>query len=829
MYMQELGSISRDQKADQDTLDNISRLRREGENKHSQKTHEKEEMVKRMNKLAEHIHTSEQALHDQNKLLRDLQQDVGSSKNKVDEVQKQLDEVLEQLGNAKTDEHDDRRKKKKQEIVNHFKAYYPGVYGRMIDMCQPTYSHYNMAITKVLGKHMEAIVVDTERTARRCIQYLKDQMLDPETFLPLDYLLIKPSIRDHVRNITEPKGVKLLYDVLQYEPHDIKNAVLFATNNVVVCESPEDANKVAYELGSRFNAVALDGTFYQKSGIISGGTVDLARKAKRWDEKHFASLQEQKEKLANELRDAMRKTRKESEIITVQSHVNGLERRLSYAKGDMNTTQTQIEKLENEIENLAREIRKYDLKIEATEQDMQKREMHIENIETKMKKVEDQVFSDFCKEIAVENIRQYEGRELRHHQARKQKCIECQMQIDRIRSNIEFETDRDTHTNVSRWERIVAEQESNLKTAKVKEARQREEIDKAMKILEEHESLKTLKKKEVEKMEKELDQARRDAKATNKDMQSLQKNVMSIESTIDKLKSAVLLHCKIEDIAIALSAGNMDDIAATDTQTSSGASSTLEQYERDATIQINFSQLSDELLHLEDDNEYKECEKKLLKAISSLQEILRVIQAPNMKAMEKLKQARGKLRSTNEEFNELKRRNNEARAAFDTIKNLGTAKFNECLDHVAREIDDIYKALSQNQAAQAHLRVKNIEEPYLDGIDYDCVAPGKRYQRMSDLSGGEKTVEALALVFAIHSFQPAPFFVLDEVDAAMDNTNIGKVAKFISEKTESLQIIVISLKEEFFSHANGLIGIYPKPGHCLISQVVTMDLTAFEV
>lgn len=75
---------------------------------------------------------------------------------------------------------------------------------------------------------------------------------------------------------------------------------------------------------------------------------------------------------------------------------------------------------------------------------------------------------------------------------------------------------------------------------------------------------------------------------------------------------------------------------------------------------------------------------------------------------------------------------------------------------------------------------------------------------------GEKTVAALALLFAIHSFQPSPFFVLDEVDAALDNTNIGKVAKYIREKTESLQTIVISLKEEFYSHADAIIGICPE-------------------
>jgi structural maintenance of chromosome 1 len=251
-YMQELDSVNREQKSDQDRLDNVSRMRTDAENKHRQKCHEKEEMEKRIEKLAEHIRLSEQALQDQKQLRSDLQSDVGSSKDRVHEIQKQLDDVLEQLGDARTDKHEDARRKKKQEIVERFKSNYPGVYDRMINMCQPIHKRYNVAITKVLGKFMEAIVVDSEHTARQCIKYLKEQMLDPETFLPLDYLQAKP-VKERLRSITDPKGVKLLYDVLQFEPQAVAKAVLFATNNALVCETPEDAMKVAYELGGRYD------------------------------------------------------------------------------------------------------------------------------------------------------------------------------------------------------------------------------------------------------------------------------------------------------------------------------------------------------------------------------------------------------------------------------------------------------------------------------------------------------------------------------------------------------------------------------------------------
>ncbi|CAL4177268.1 unnamed protein product, partial [Meganyctiphanes norvegica] len=77
------------------------------------------------------------------------------------------------------------------------------------------------------------------------------------------------------------------------------------------------------------------------------------------------------------------------------------------------------------------------------------------------------------------------------------------------------------------------------------------------------------------------------------------------------------------------------------------------------------------------------------------------------------------------------------------------------------------------------------------------------------------------------SYQPAPFFVLDEIDAALDNTNIGKVASYILGKKEHLQTIVISLKEEFYQNADALVGICPDPGECLISKVLTLNLDQY--
>jgi len=108
------------------------------------------------------------------------------------------------------------------------------------------------------------------------------------------------------------------------------------------------------------------------------------------------------------------------------------------------------------------------------------------------------------------------------------------------------------------------------------------------------------------------------------------------------------------------------------------------------------------------------------------------------------------------------------------------------------------------------LHLENSEEPYLGGVKYNAMPPLKRFRDIEQLSGGEKTVAALALLFAIHSYQPSPFFVLDEIDAALDNHNIAKVVRYIRDRVDkdSLQVVVISLKDTFYSHADALCGIY---------------------
>lgn len=836
-YLQDLDSINREQKAEQDELDNEIRLMTQLESQIKQKTHEKEEAQKRVDKLTDHIRSSEQSLEEQKKLQQDLQSDVGTSKDRVKELQTELDSIVEQLGDARVDKHEDSRRKKKQEIVENFKRNFPtGVYDRMINMCHPQHKRFNVAVTKVLGKYMEAIVVDTEKTARQCIQYLKENLLDPETFLPLDYIQTKP-LKERLRAIKDPKNTRLLYDILNFHPPDIKQAVLFATNNALVCDTPEDAMRAAYEIdrANRYDAVALDGTFYQKSGIMSGGSLDLARKAKRWDEKQMSQLKAMKEKITDELREAVKKSRKESELNTVESQIRGLETRIRYAKSDKEKTLKQIAELEKELKLLELRFEESGPRREKIEKSMAERDVRIQEMKERMNSVEDVVFRDFCNRIGMENIRQYEERELRSQQERLKKRMEFENQKNRIVNQLEFEKSKDKkiRDNVLRWEKAVKDDEEELNIARMAESKQQLELEKHMKEIEELKAKRLVSKTEADKMEEAIGKARRDVGSIAKDIQAAQKSVTNVESKLEMKKAerhSILMHCKMEDITIPMIKGNMEDVgqesSINDSNADASTASSQQAYDREARIVIDYSGLSDHLKDIDEDD-VKKTGDKLAKVINDQTAMLQKIQAPNMKAIEKLELARGKLQVTNEEFEAARRKAKKAKINFEKIKKERYDKFTECFEHVSNNIDNIYKSLAKNPSAQAYLSCENPEEPYLDGISYNCVAPGKRFQPMSNLSGGEKTIAALALLFAIHSYHPAPFFVLDEIDAALDNTNIGKVASYIHGLQGSLQTIVISLKEEFFSHADSLIGICPDAGECLISRVITMDLSQF--
>jgi structural maintenance of chromosome 1 len=221
-------------------------------------------------------------------------------------------------------------------------------------------------------------------------------------------------------------------------------------------------------------------------------------------------------------------------------------------------------------------------------------------------------------------------------------------------------------------------------------------------------------------------------------------------------------------------------------------------------------------------------EDQLQEKIASLTTELEKLN-PNMRAIERLETVESRLISTEKDFEDSRAEAKAARDSFNAVKAQRFELFNKAFMHIQDQISHVYKDLTRSEAyplgGQAYLDIEeDTDTPYLSGIKYHAMPPLKRFRDMEHLSGGEKTMAALALLFAIHSYQPSPFFVLDEVDAALDNANVDKIKKYIREHAgPGMQFIVISLKAGLFQDSESLIGVY-RDQDVNSSRTLTLDV-----
>uniref|UniRef100_A0A0N5A5C2 Structural maintenance of chromosomes protein n=1 Tax=Parastrongyloides trichosuri TaxID=131310 RepID=A0A0N5A5C2_PARTI len=133
-------------------------------------------------------------------------------------------------------------------------------------------------------------------------------------------------------------------------------------------------------------------------------------------------------------------------------------------------------------------------------------------------------------------------------------------------------------------------------------------------------------------------------------------------------------------------------------------------------------------------------------------------------------------------------------------------QFQEGFEIIAKNVKKVYQQITFG--GDAELECIDIFDPYSSGISYSVRPPGKSWKKMTNLSGGEKTLSSLAFVFALHIFNPTPLYVMDEIDAALDFRNVGIIADYIRERTKNAQFIVISLRKELYERCNKVLGIW---------------------
>merc|ERR1719375_1591108 len=180
--------------------------------------------------------------------------------------------------------------------------------------------------------------------------------------------------------------------------------------------------------------------------------------------------------------------------------------------------------------------------------------------------------------------------------------------------------------------------------------------------------------------------------------------------------------------------------------------------------------------------------------------------SPNMRAADECLTAEEKLGEVQQSQQDAASENKRLAKEFEAVKAERTRLFMRCFRHVEASVSPNYRELTSyggREGGSAYLDLDDAEEPYSGGIQYTACPPGKRFFPMEFLSGGERSMASMALLFSMHSFQPPPFMVLDEVDAPFDRENTKKLIRYL--KTVQFQCLVISLKDTFYAHSDAIV------------------------
>ncbi|AFN83314.1 chromosome segregation ATPase [Encephalitozoon romaleae SJ-2008] len=159
-----------------------------------------------------------------------------------------------------------------------------------------------------------------------------------------------------------------------------------------------------------------------------------------------------------------------------------------------------------------------------------------------------------------------------------------------------------------------------------------------------------------------------------------------------------------------------------------------------------------------------------------------------------------------EEHKWLESRLKKIGASVECLKKRRHDEFMKGFLQISENLKEIYKAITYG--GNAELELVDHLDPFSEGVILSVMPPKKSWKSVGNLSGGEKTLSSLALIFALHRYKPSPFYVMDEIDAALDYRNVSVISNFIKEMSETAQFLVISLRSDMFELSETLLGVY---------------------
>ncbi|XP_066249114.1 structural maintenance of chromosomes protein 4 [Euwallacea similis] len=672
----------------------------------------------------------------------------------------------------------------------------PGLFGRLGDLGAID-GKYDVAVSTACGP-LDNIVVDTVDCAQWCIEYLKQNDIGRAVFIALDK-------QEHLRNkacsrIQTPENVHRLFDLIKVSDERVKTAFYYALRDTLVAEDLEQASRIAYG-ARRYRVVTLKGDLIETSGTMSGGgkrvlrgrmgrSVAVANLDPR-DLKRQEDEVERMEKRVRELRTCHAEL--ENRIGELQPEIREMEINFEKYKHELQSLQAQQP-------NLQRQMKEQEAKSKGTKADAAQVQRLTSVVESRKKEYEaaTEAAGELQEKVdkITNEIKEKSTGKLKIVDKKIKDCVKivdmCKSEI--IKLNVAVKTAKknyeSTRENIARLEQDLEDMENNLRAMK----QQREGIEEeARKMLQGVEEV----TEQLEEREQVFREARKAVEKITKEETKLRSEKIDVDDKLKVLEKKLAEHeGVINSFKYKLSQLSLQEVPNIETEE-------LEQY-------------SDEALNV---SELERAEKEMQQADNFLKAA-----KPNLGAIQEYRKKQKIYLERASELEEIVAKRTQMRSVHDDLKKRRKEEFIAGYNVIKLKLKEMYQMITLG--GDAEFEMVDTYDPFTEGIQFIVRPPRKTWKKISNLSGGEKTLSSLALVFALHYYKPSPLYVMDEIDAALDFKNVSIVGNYIKERTKNAQFIIISLRSNMFELCDNLVGIYKTYN---TTKTITFNPTVYDV
>ena len=644
----------------------------------------------------------------------------------------------------------------------------PGILGVVADLIKVEKT-YEVAIETALGGSIQNIVTAEEDTAKRMIQYLKQNRYGRATFLPLTSIGKKePQINQ--KALSEP-GVIGMGNTLVHTEARFEGLAGYLLGRTYVVDHIDHAIALARKYQYSLRIVTLEGESLSPGGSMTGGAF-----------KNTSNLLGRKREI-EEL---------EKKVAQLKEAIAGHRRRLEDIQTARELLKDDLAKVQEELKDVMVKQNTAKLNAQRVREQKQENDESYTGLKTESREIEEQIRElNESKEVIRQEIAKADEREkeIEEENVRFQKTLEeqsaLQEQVQAEVSGVQLE-----EANISQKADFVQENVTRI----------RGEIRKLM--------------EELTQIQEDASQSQEDIKKKQHDIEEIEKTIAASVEAHSDLEERLLKHQQEKEAMAARQKGFFRKREEISEQISNldkelfRLNNQKEKLTESLEGQNNYMWEEYELTYhnaMSLRNEEYQSASQLKQLLSAVKDEIKKLGDVNVNAIEDYK-------NLSERYTFLKTQHDDLVTAektlMDIIEDLDTGmrkQFMEKFAEIQREFDKAFKELFGG--GKGSLELVEDEDILECGIRIIAQPPGKKLQNMMQLSGGEKSLTAISLLFAIQNLKPSPFCLLDEIEAALDDSNVGRFAQYLHRLTKNTQFIVITHRRGTMAAADRLYGI----------------------